>query len=163
MKSCRRPKRRLQASRDAFGTNTGLAELRERLLAAKRKTEADQAAQDALARARQLAEADDYPAAIAVLENFQPRTARSTPDSKRCGVRRKRPGAGATCERRINDAIARAEFEPSHRAAIAGLQEVLALDPDNATLRTAIKRRRSALRGVRRARRRGLRAALAVH
>ena len=52
-------------------------------------------------------------------------------------------------ERRINDAIARAEFEPSHRAAIAGLQEVLALDPDNATLRTAIKRRRSALRSSR--------------
>ena len=139
----------LQASRDAFGTNTGLAELRERLLAAKRKTETEQAVQTAVARARQLAEADEHAAAIALLENFQPRhahidTALEALRHEAEASRRRRD-----VERRINDAIARAEFEPSHRAALAGLQEVLALDPDNATLRATIKRRRSALRGSR--------------
>ena len=139
----------LQASRDAFGTNTGLSELRERLLAAKRKTEAERAVQAVLARARQLSEADDHAAAIELLEKFQPRHANV--DAALEALRREAETSRRRHEvdRRINEAIARAEFEPSHRAAIAGLQEVLALDPDNATLRTAIKRRRSALRGVR--------------
>ena len=139
----------LQASRDAFGTNSGLAELRERLLAVKRKTDAEQAVQAALARARQLAEGDDHSGAIALLEDFQPRHANvdaalEALRHEAAASRRRRE-----VERRISDAIARAEFEPSHRAAIAGLQEVLALDPDNPTLRAALKRRRSALRSSR--------------
>ena len=139
----------LQASRDAFGTNTGLSELRERLLAAKRKTETEQAAQAVLARARQLTDADDHAAAIELLEKFQPRHA--TVDAALEALRREAETSRRRhdVERRINEAIARAEFEPSHRAAIAGLQEVLALDPDNTPLRTAIKRRRSALRSSR--------------
>ena len=139
----------LQASRDAFGTNTGLSELRERLLAAKRKTETEQAVQAVLARARQLADADDHAAAIAVLEKFQPRHADVDAALEALQREAETSRRRHDVERRINEAIARAEFEPSHRAAIAGLQEVLALDPDDATLRTAIKRRRSALRNSR--------------
>jgi hypothetical protein len=139
----------LQASRDAFGTNTGLTELRERLLAAKRKTEAEKAAQEVLARARKLVEAEDHAAAMMLLESFQPRHANV--DAALESLRREAESFKRKTEldRRINDAIARAELEPSDRAAIAGLQEVLALDPDNATLRAAIKRRRSALRSSR--------------
>ena len=139
----------LQASRDAFGTNTGLAELRERLLAAKRRTEAEKAVQEVLARARKLAEADDHAAAVMLLESFQPRHANV--DAALEALRREADTSRRRhdVERRINDAIARAELETTDRAAIAGLQEVLALDPDNAMLRAAIKRRRSALRSTR--------------
>jgi hypothetical protein len=139
----------LQASRDAFGTNTGLTELRERLLAAKRKTETEKAVQDVLARARKLAEADDHSAALLLLESFQPPHANV--DAALEALRREAETSRRRhdVERRINEAIARAELEPSHRAAIAGLQEVLALDPDNVTLRAAIKRRRRADRGSR--------------
>lgn len=139
----------LQASHDAHGTDAGLAELRERLLAAQRKAETEAAARAVLGRARQLAQAEDHSAAIALLENFQPRHAGV--DAALEALRHEADGFRRRREigRRIDDAIARSEFEPSHRAAIAGLQEVLALDPDNATLRAAIKRRRSALRGSR--------------
>ena len=139
----------LQASRDAFGTNTGLSELRERLLAAKRKTEAEKAVQDVVGRARKLAEADDHSAAIMLLESFQPRHANV--DAALEALRREAESSRRRhdVERRINDAIARAELELSHRAAIAGLQEVLALDPDNPMLRAAIKRRRRADRSSR--------------
>ena len=119
------------------------------MLAAKRKTEAEQAVQAVLARARQLSDADDHAAAIELLEKFQPRHANV--DAALEALRREAEASRRRrdVDRRINEAIARAEFEPSHRAALAGLQEVLALDPDNATLRAAIKRRRSALRSSR--------------
>ena len=41
------------------------------------------------------------------------------------------------------------EFDPSQRAAMAGLQEVVVPDPDNATLRPAVKGRRKPLRSSR--------------
>lgn len=139
----------LQSSKDAFGTNAGLSELRERLLAAKRRTDADRAAQDAIARARQLADIEDHEGAIALLEKFEPHHAQvdaALETLRQAGAAAKRRKDVA---RRVADALARAAREPNHRAAIAGLQEALVVDPDNEELNAAIKHHRGALRGDR--------------
>ena len=103
----------LQASRDAFGTNTGLSELRERLLAAKRRTETEQAVQAALARARQLFDADDHASAIALLEKFQP--SHASVDAVLEALRREAETSSrpSDVERPIDGALARPELEPS--------------------------------------------------
>jgi hypothetical protein len=130
----------------AFGVTSALEGLRGRLADAERRAAFDSSARAAIAAARREAAHGNHAAAIVTLEKFSPPHQEVDAALEELRDVAEQQDRRRDVHRRIQELIAGAEREPSHSAALASLQEGLALDPDHAGLQQAVKQRRSALR-----------------
>jgi len=143
----------LVSAESTFGSVDALQDLSARLEEAQSRAAHERQARATIGHARALAAGGDFTAAIAALEAFRP--AHRDVDAALASIRADAEASERRRDRdrRVAQALARAQRERSHAAAVASLQEALALDPEHAELIDALKQRRSALRAeLRRAR-----------